>query len=142
MRRLSVLLMLVVGSCSTPPGKENGAPNNGQSVDMNSGGDGGANNIIIVVDDDASTSVDASTAGQGCASAEDCSDGESCRSSEERSWNFCGAPMEPMCGDGFVGDSCGHCFLACTDDDECEGTCNGTYCITERTCAVPQDPPP
>ena len=81
---------------------------------------------------------------RGCASEKDCQSGEDCRSPEERSWNFCGAPMRESCPKGWTGDSCGHCFLRCKVDADCPmgSTCNDANCISPRRCAKPRMPPP
>ena len=82
--------------------------------------------------------------GPTCESQEECGEGELCQSPEEASWNHCGAPMEPLCPPGMTGDHCGHCFTVCDDDSPCpEGlSCNGSQCISPRTCREPRRAPP
>jgi hypothetical protein len=79
-----------------------------------------------------------------CKSAADCGEGQRCRSPEAASWNFCGPPREPNCPEGQLGDSCGNCFLACSEQVACpEGmTCNGSYCESALRCFADVDPPP
>jgi hypothetical protein len=72
-----------------------------------------------------------------------CASGLVCESPEESSWAYCGAvPAVPSCPPGTVHDVCGQCFKACKSDAECGSgkACNGTYCVSPRTC-VPKDRP-
>ncbi len=70
-----------------------------------------------------------------CSSDEQCGPEHWCKSPEENQWNACGAPRPPHCADGWIGDSCGHCFQSCEEDDDCPGgACNGAQCISPRRC--------
>lgn len=141
LKYLPICALTLSAACSTPPGKSNNAvPDSGTAEDTGGSGGDASGSLDVGETADGSSSVGSACVNGGT----DCDPGLICQSDEEARWNFCGAPTEPNCEEGFVGDNCGNCFQACTATEECPETmtCNGNFCVTGRTCREEQLPPP
>ena len=83
-------------------------------------------------------------AGELCGDKVVCAEALLCKSPEAYSWNDCGAPSEPKCEPGFIGDACGNCLRRCDAKTPCPDgtTCNGSTCHHPSRCVPPTEPKP